>query len=240
LEFRDCLVYVSDRRSVLNSDGLLGMDVFSDFLVGLDYPMRKLALAPLPPRPGEEKDIAPSLNTDQAEGGQASSAVASQGTTSKPSAAAPPQRHDRYVAPEMKSYTSFYRNGHDILLPTQLNGKSVRLFLLDTGAFATTISPEAAREITKVHSDSSMTIHGLSGKVDKVYTGNKVIAKFANVRQEIDDIYAFDTSRLSKSVGMEISGFLGFTTLRLLTIHIDYRDGLVKFDYNEGRGYNHF
>jgi predicted aspartyl protease len=147
LEFRDCLVYVSDRRSVLNSDGLLGMDVFSDFLVGLDYPMRKLALAPLPPRPGEEK--APSLNTDQAEGGQASSAVASQGTTSKPSAAAPPQRHDRYVAPEMKSYTSFYRNGHDILLPTQLNGKSVRLFLLDTGAFATTISPEAAREIYK-------------------------------------------------------------------------------------------
>jgi hypothetical protein len=85
-----------------------------------------------------------------------------------------------------------------------------------------------------------MTIHGLSGKVDKVYTGNKVVAKFANVRQEIDDIYAFDTSRLSKSVGMEISGFLGFTTLRLLTIHIDYRDGLVKFDYNEGRGYNHF
>ncbi|HEY3989992.1 MAG TPA: retroviral-like aspartic protease family protein [Acidobacteriaceae bacterium] len=240
LEFRDCLVYVSDRRNILDSDGLVGMDVFSDFLIGLDYPMRKLTLAPLPPRPGEENNNAPSLNTDQAEGAQASSAVASQGSSSKASSTAPPLRHNRYVAPEMKSYALFYRNGHDILLPTQLNGKSVRLFMVDTGAFATTISPEAAREITKVHSDSSATVRGISGKVEKVYTGNKVVAQFAGIRQEIDDIYAFDTSRLSKDAGMEISGFLGFTTLQVLTIHIDYRDGLVKFDYTRDRGYNHF
>ena len=48
---------------------------------------------------------------------------------------------------------------------------------------------------------------------------------------------AFDTSRISKNVGMEISGFIGARTLRLLTIHIDYRDGLVKFDYDPNRGY---
>jgi hypothetical protein len=36
---------------------------------------------------------------------------------------------------------------------------------------------------------------------------------------------------------MEISGLLGATTLDLLTIHIDYRDGLVKFDYDPNRGY---
>jgi hypothetical protein len=36
---------------------------------------------------------------------------------------------------------------------------------------------------------------------------------------------------------MEISGFIGATTLSQCTIHIDYRDGLVKFDYNPLRGY---
>jgi hypothetical protein len=38
---------------------------------------------------------------------------------------------------------------------------------------------------------------------------------------------------------MEISGFLGANTLDLLTIHIDYRDGLVKFDYDPKRN-SHF
>ena len=44
-------------------DGLIGMDVFSHFLVTLDYPMRKLLLGPLPPRPGEAAVAAPSLKT---------------------------------------------------------------------------------------------------------------------------------------------------------------------------------
>jgi len=35
---------------------------------------------------------------------------------------------------------------------------------------------------------------------------------------------------------MEISGFIGADTLDQLTIHDDYRDGLVKFDYDPGRG----
>jgi hypothetical protein len=38
---------------------------------------------------------------------------------------------------------------------------------------------------------------------------------------------------------MEISGFLGANTLDQLTIHIDYRDGLVKFDYDPNRGYRY-
>ncbi len=31
-----------DQRNVVDDDGLIGMDVFSRFLVTLDYPMRKL------------------------------------------------------------------------------------------------------------------------------------------------------------------------------------------------------
>jgi len=51
------------------------------------------------------------------------------------------------------------------------------------------------------------------------------------LRQENQDMTAFDTKNLSDDIGTEISGFLGFTTLRLLDIKIDYRDALVDFKY---------
>ena len=87
LEFRNCMVQVSDRRNVVGNDGLIGMDVFSQFAVTLDFPWRKLTLGPLPPYPGMV--VAPmELNT--AAHGQGSS------TNSGP--------HDRYVAPEMSDW----------------------------------------------------------------------------------------------------------------------------------------
>ena len=51
LEFKDCAVEVVTKGNLADSDGLIGMDVFSHFLVTRDYPMRNLLLAPLPPRP---------------------------------------------------------------------------------------------------------------------------------------------------------------------------------------------
>ena len=43
-EFQNCDVEVVDSRYMLGTDGLIGMDVFSKFLVTLDYPGRKLLL----------------------------------------------------------------------------------------------------------------------------------------------------------------------------------------------------
>ena len=55
LEFRDCRVEVIDQRNVVDVDGLIGMDVFSRFLITLDYPMRQLLLAPLPSTTGRHR-----------------------------------------------------------------------------------------------------------------------------------------------------------------------------------------
>ena len=52
------------------------------------------------------------------------------------------------------------------------------------------------------------------------------------------DAVAFENPSISRSVGVEVSGFLGATTLRQLTITIDYRDGLVHFGYDAHRGYH--
>ncbi len=244
LEFADCMVEVLDDKHGLDQiDGLIGMDVFSRFLVTLDYPMRKLILSPLPPRPDQTQDAGPSLNTAETASDEPDSSEETQNnpaaTPPAPKkAAAPRGPQDRYIAPEMKDYTKVYRVGHDIILPAALNSQKVKLFIMDTGAWATTISPQAAREVTKVHNDhSGLEVSGISGKVDKIYTANKITFRFANLSQEAEDVVAFDTSRVSKNVGMEISGFIGARTLRMLTIHIDYRDGLVKFDYDPNRGY---
>jgi len=227
------------------------MDVFSNFLVTLDYPMRKLVLGPLPPRPGEAAVAAPQLNTQNDEADSAAEPDSNDpqdqhsGTSSSPGAGSHPAGdkpephgpYDRYIAPEMKDYTKVYRVGHDLILPAQINGAMIKLFILDTGAFATTISPSAARQVTTVHSDNSMTVKGISGNVNKVYYAGDLTLRFAHMSQRVQGAVAFDTSQVSNNAGMEISGFLGASTLYLLTIHIDYRDGLVKFDYDPNRGY---
>jgi hypothetical protein len=76
-----------------------------------------------------------------------------------------------------------------------------------------------------------MQVHGLSGSVAKVYLADKALLQFGHLRQEDQAVAAFDLSHLSDKVGTEISGILGFATLDLLEIHIDYRDGLVDFTY---------
>jgi predicted aspartyl protease len=236
LEFKDCAVQVVDKGSVLDNDGLIGMDVFSRFVVTLDYPMRKLMLAPLPPRPNDTSGLKPTLethgNTNEDESADNSAAATS--STSKSAAHGP---YDRYIAPEMKDWTRVYRAGHDMLLPASLNDSPPKLFILDTGAFSTTVTPEVAREVTKVHSQDNIVVHGVSGKVDKVYTADTITFKFANIAQKVNDVVAFATPGLSKNLNMEVAGFIGITALGQLTISIDYRDGLVKFTYDANRGY---
>jgi hypothetical protein len=69
----------------------------------------------------------------------------------------------------MKHYTRVFRFGHDLLIPTNIGpnklGKAPqKLFLLDTGSLVNLISPQAAREVTKVHGDSDMIIEGIIGR----------------------------------------------------------------------------
>jgi predicted aspartyl protease/Flp pilus assembly protein TadD len=242
LEFRDCEVKVLEQRNVVDSDGLIGMDVLSNFLVTLDYPMRNLILGPLPPRLDETAAAKPTLQTEGARDEDSNNDLDSSTsgdlakTGIKP---APRGPRDRYIAPEMKTWTPVYRIGHMLLLPASLNNSSVKLFILDTGAFTTTISPTVAREVTKVHSDSNVRVRGISGDVDKVYSADKITFKFANLSQEVHDVVAIDFSDLSKNEGMEISGLIGATAIGQTTMTIDYRDNLVHFTYDANRGYRY-
>ena len=229
LEFRNCPIEVMESRSVVGDDGLIGADVFEKFLVELDFPKEKLRLSELPKRPGEATSNL-ALNDSEDEEKNDSDAPAPADKPTEAKAAPPSGPLDRYVAPEMKSYTTVFRFGDHLLVPTTIGNVPYKLFLLDTGSLVNFISPAAAREVTKVSGDSDVIVEGISGKVDKVYSANKAVLQFGRVRQENQEMTSIDMKAMSDSSGTEISGILGFITLRMLDIKIDYRDALVNFE----------
>src|SRR5262249_43713157 len=139
------------------------------------------------------------------------------------------------IAPEMKGYTPIFRFGHQLLISTKVNDLPPRLFLVDTGAFSNTISPAAAREATKVHSDSDMRVKGLNGNVKEVFRADELTLTFSHYRQKALDMVAFDTKAVSDGTGTEVSGMLGFAMLHMMEMKIDYRDGLIDFAYDANR-----
>jgi len=221
LEFADCYVQVIDDSNQRDftgtkidssTDGLIGGDVFSDFLFTLDFPGLVVKLDPLPALPGGPKtQVALDKSDDDS----------------------PPQ--DRYIDPTMATWTKFFRNGHDIILPVVVNNGTYGLFIVDTGAYNNLISPEAARAVGQLSNISDADIIGISGFVKKTYTTSPVDLTFAGMRQHIASMTASDMSRMGGGAGVTISGFLGVPTLHQLTIQIDYRDNLIHFTYDPKR-----
>ena len=59
--------------------------------------------------------------------------------------------------------------------------------------------------------------------------------QFSHFLHERQQLVSFDTSRMSNDTGTEIAGILGFAMLRLMDVKIDYRDGLVDFQFDPNR-----
>lgn len=234
LEFQNCLVEVSTTNSIIEGDGLIGADVFSSYLVTLDFPGRKMKLSPLPSRPDEKpNDQLKTLQTSVASQSPSGSTDAGSAQTDQKGPNLP---KDRYIAPEMKTWTPVFRFGHNLLINTKIGDlPGDKLFLIDTGSSRTLVSPQAARAATKVNSEVEREITGLSGKVEHVFRGDRAVLQFAHFRQENQGVLALDMSSITSDIGTEISGILGITVLGLMEIKIDYRDGLVDFHFDPNK-----
>jgi pentatricopeptide repeat protein len=64
----------------------------------------------------------------------------------------------------------------------------------------------------------------------RAFLGLAQVLEFGSLRQTNEDMVAFDLSNISRDVGTEVSGTLGFALLNLLKLKLDYRDALVKFE----------
>ena len=69
--------------------------------------------------------------------------------------------------------------------------------------------------------------HGTAAEYDRLYDMTA-----AAVRQVLPDMTSIDTGNISRDDGVEISGFIGFPTLRQVTLAIDYRDNLLHVTYD--------
>ncbi|HYL77422.1 MAG TPA: aspartyl protease family protein [Bryobacteraceae bacterium] len=194
--FADYLLDVAGRKSIYGEDGIIGTDVFAEFLVTLDFRQRKLVLDPLPGgRPVRQRT------------------------------------YDRAALPALKDFTPVFRVDHLLLVETTIAETKPVLFILDTGASSTMISTQAAFRATKVHLDSGTRLRGVSGNVQKVWRTDDFVMQFAGFHQKNRNTIALDLEQLSKDAGIELSGLLGLPLLRAFILSLDYRDGLVKFQY---------
>ena len=220
-------------------DGLIGANVFASYLIDINLPGMRLKLSPLPKRP--EDAVAPTaLNSGGEE--QPSEDGTTEHTSTEPNSSVPipaspqPLPKDRYVAPEMANWTQVFRFGHLILVPTKVNESKSMLFLLDTGSYSNLLSVRAGRQVTHVHSNYDVKVEGLSGRVNKVYSSDKATLTFGHLQQTGKDIFTVDLSSIGRPFGTDVSGILGFETLWLLDVELDYRDGLVHFEYDPKHG----
>ncbi len=204
----------------------------------LDFAHQKLRLSELPKRPEQStQDLSLSSQEDEPNGGDHDPSA----TQEKPDSSSPAAKvadkgpFDRYVAPEMTNYSQVIRFGHMLLIPTWVNDdKTAKFFLIDSGAFTTALSLNAAKAATRVHDDPRLRVRGISGEAKKVYIADKATLRFARLLQPTQDVTALDLKHVSDNVGTEVSGMIGFTTLRFLDfldIKIDYRDGLILMEY---------
>jgi hypothetical protein len=220
LEFKDCMVRVVDNAG-RDRDGTIGTDVFSQFLVTLDYPMHKIKLDPLPASPQQAENGAPALTTESAD--EANPESANNGGATQDDSA---HLTDRYIAPEMKDWMPIYRVSQRLIVPVSLHPPDLRLFLVNTGWAVTVVGPDAAREVTKVDQRPM----GLVAQALDV--------KFGGISKHLMGVPALDMDTQSMWSAMHISGILGTDILEELTIRIDYRDGLMKFEYDPKHGYH--
>jgi hypothetical protein len=242
LEFQDCVVTVSEQRSLTDDDGLIGADVFGGYLIDMDLPGERLKLSTLPKRP--EDTVAPKslnsageeqANAEQREGSATEQISKEQNSSAPGSQTSRRLPRDRYVAPEMVNWTKVFRFGHAMLVPTSVNDSKPMLFGLDTGAFSNVLSLRAGRQVGRVSPDYRDRIHGLNGEVNKVYSSDKATLSFGHLRQSNLGIITLDLSTVSRNIGTEVSGFLGFAMLRQLELKLDYRDGLVDIEFDRKR-----
>ena len=129
--------------------------------------------------------------------------------------------------PEMER---IYRIGHMLMVPTSVSGSEPAMFVIDTGASQTLIGREFAAELAKMRSAASMQLGGISGRIDQVDAADDLKFKFGGFSVRCLDTLSINLKRHDDDLGMEVAGFLGFPILKLFTITLDYRNGLVKFE----------
>lgn len=205
VEFANVPVRFADSKRFPGGEGIIGTDIFADFLVVLDFEKNRLGLQTLPRRgtkPVPEDD----------------------------------DLYDQVIPDDRKDFTRILRLGSHFHVPVHLNhGKEWYPFLIDTGASVNLIDQALAAAHTGTSAQDLMRLRGLSGEVKKVQSARRLDLTFAGFEQRNEGMLAFDMAKVSELSDFPVLGILGMPLLRMFELRIDYREGLVRFDYRGQR-----
>lgn len=192
MEFHDCVVHVTITDAMPGLDGIVGTNIFSKYLVTVDFPAHKLNLASLP------------------------------ATTVGPNDQAVPD-----LVPERIG--AMFSFGHVLLLQTSVNNSASGLFVIDSGSNASSISFRLAQRVGKLHTSNTRVV-GIAGSVSGVLVLDDAVLKFSSSAQPKRTLNAYDPHSLSRELGTEVSGFIGYDVLSRMKMRVNYRDGIVEFE----------
>jgi tetratricopeptide (TPR) repeat protein len=140
---------------------------------------------------------------------------------------------DRYIAPEMAGYAKVFVIQDHLLIPTKVGADAkAALFMIDTGASFNSIGEDLAARAQKLSKANDVVVKGVQGSVQQVMSADNLTLQFAGFRQMNQRLIAGSQAQM-KLEGVQFYGTLGLPILRWFTLHIDYRDGLVGFEYHE-------
>ncbi|MBV8896699.1 MAG: aspartyl protease family protein, partial [Acidobacteriaceae bacterium] len=128
-------------------------------------------------------------------------------------------------------FTPVFRFGHHLYVSTTVNKKATGLFLIDTGSAISAIDATFARLTTKIHGDEYMHVHGVSGSVRDVFEADKAELRFGRFAQRNLGLTSFNLNNSPEHQEVRMDGILGAPVLSLFHLSLDYRNGLVNFDY---------
>jgi Tfp pilus assembly protein PilF len=140
---------------------------------------------------------------------------------------------DRSVPPELADFTPVYHRRQYLLVPLTFGNQSRKLFMLSTGMRFSAMNPEAAHSLSKI--TMNFTNPEMTAQGTKVNFYREVFdMKLGNLPQiHQGHILELDPAAIDRNAGFQIAGMLGLDVLQPLTLHLDYRDGLVKFESTE-------
>jgi hypothetical protein len=117
-----------------------------------------------------------------------------------------------------------------------LNNRERRLFALDSGMRMSTMTSEAAHLVSSTRVNFTNPMPTVGGGTVQIYRDHFDF-QFANVSFDNQaQVMEFDPSAIDENAGLEIAGLIGFDMLQGLTTHMDYRDGLIRFDVAPAHG----
>ena len=226
-QYRDCPVRVVASATLAGANGLIGLDLFRDHLIHIDYPDQSVTLSPLPvvplATPGNERSLVTPTDKSWSQIYVDGSNILVPTLINKqgPYLFVLDTGSVRTVlSPDAISHT--LEKSSDATIP--LRGIS--------GAVVKVIPKEGDGDPNRAD------IYSYDGSLLKVSRPAKFpLYRFAGTEFPDPATISFDLTPKSHVTGTEVSGLLGFDVLRSFLIDINYRDGLARILFDQNRRY---